>query len=161
MERRKLIGIGAGLVVLPAWWAVRQVANAAKEDWHTDTASLERAFPLLGPLDAAKWVSSRDNDRGIPSPELVISGFARLAAGKLAKLTAAYLFVSEGPTDDFSSWFEKPLKGEGPENPRWIRSHELDRDGSGYSTTLWFDRRSDTVRFRALNPYGYSRTRRS
>ncbi|AVV44243.1 hypothetical protein C6376_25195 [Streptomyces sp. P3] len=52
-----------------------------------------------------------------------------------------------------SSWFET-IEGEGPENPRWIRSHELDRDGSGYSTKLWFDRRSDTVRFWALNPYG-------
>jgi hypothetical protein len=154
LERRKLIGVGAGLVVLPAWWAVHRVANAAKDGWRTDTAPLERAFPLLGPLADAKWVSSRDNDRGMPSPELVISGFARLTAGKLAELTAAYVFVPGGPTDDFSSWFEKPLRGEGPDNPRWIRSHELDRDGSGYSTTLWFDRRSDTVRFWALNPYG-------
>lgn len=158
LERRKLIGMGigtgAGLAILPALWAVRQVTNGAKEDWHTDTAPLERAFPLLGPLTDAKWVSSRDDDRGIPSPELVISGFARLAAGKIAELTAAHAFVSEGPADDFSSWFEKPLKGEGPENPQWIRSHEFDRDGSGYSTNLWFDRRSDTVRIWALNPYG-------
>lgn len=154
MERRKLIGIGAGLAALPAWWAMRQVANEAKGDWRTATAPLERAFPLLGPLTDAKWVSSRDNDRGVPSPELVISGFARLAPGKLAELTASHAFVSAGPVDDFSSWFEKPLKGEGPENPQWVRSHELDRDGGGYSTNLWFDRRSDTVRFRALNPYG-------
>jgi hypothetical protein len=158
LERRKLIGmgigIGAGLAVLPAWWALRQAANGAEGDWHTDTAPLERAFPLLGPLTDATWVSSRDNDRGVPSPELVISGFARLTPGKLAELTAAHTFVSEGPADDFSSWFEKPLKGEGPENPQWIRSQELDRDGGGHSTDLWFDRRSDTVRFRALNPYG-------
>ncbi|MFD7837203.1 hypothetical protein [Streptomyces sp. NPDC059761] len=155
MERRKLIGIGAGLAVLPAWWALRQVPDGAKKDWHTDTAPLEQAFPLLGPLTDAKWVSSRDNDRsGIPSPELVISGFARLAPGKLAELTAAHAFVSEEPFDDFSSWFEKPLKGEGPKNPQWIRSQELDRDGGGYHTALWFDRRSQTVRFRALNPYG-------
>ncbi|GAB7110574.1 hypothetical protein JCM4814A_88910 [Streptomyces phaeofaciens JCM 4814] len=154
MERRKLIGIGVGLAVLPAWWALRQVTSGAGEDWHTDTAPLERAFPLLGPLTDAKWVSSRDNDRGVPSPELVISGLARLTPGKLAELTAAHAFVSEGPVIDFSSWFEKPLKGEGPENPQWIRSDELDRDGSGYSTKLWFDRRSDTVRFSALNPYG-------
>ncbi|WP_406452779.1 hypothetical protein OG782_19870 [Streptomyces sp. NBC_00876] len=163
MERRKVIGIGAGLAVLPVWWALRQVVNGASGangtdgtngDWHTDTAPLERAFPLLGPLTDAKWVSSRDNDRGIPSPELVISGFVRLAPGRLAELTAAHAFVSEGPADDFTSWFEKPLKGEGPESPHWIRSHDLDRDGSGYSTHLWFDRRSDTVRFWALNPYG-------
>ncbi|MCH0538056.1 hypothetical protein I3F58_00465 [Streptomyces sp. MUM 203J] len=148
------MGTGAGLAVLPAWWTLRQAANGAGEDWRTDTAPLERAFPLLGPLTDAKWVSSRDNDRGLPSPELVISGFARLAPGRLAELTAAHAFVSEGPADDFSSWFEKPLRGEGPENPRWIRSPELDRDGSGRSAGLWFDRRSDTVRFRALNPYG-------
>ncbi|MEV6782426.1 hypothetical protein [Streptomyces sp. NPDC051098] len=154
MERRKVVGIGAGLAVLPAWWALRQVANGAKGGWHTDTAPLQRAFPPLGPLTDAKWVSSRDNDRGIPSPELVISGFARLAPGKLAELTAAHAFVSEGPANDFSSWFEKPLKGEGPGNPQWVRSPELDRDGSEYSTYLWFDRRSDTVRFWALNPYG-------
>nr|WP_234321236.1 hypothetical protein [Streptomyces katrae] len=155
MERRKVLGIGAGLAVLPAGWALHQVANGTKRDWHTDTAPLERAFPLLSPLSDAKWVSSRDSDdRGIPSPELVISGFARLTPGRLAELTAAHAFVSEGPTDGFSSWFEKPLKGEGPENPQWVRSHELDRDGSGYSTKLWFDRRSDTVRFWALNPYG-------
>ncbi|MET7597858.1 hypothetical protein ABZS84_22765 [Streptomyces sp. NPDC005481] len=43
---------------------------------------------------------------------------------------------------------------EGPESPQWIRSDELDRDGSGHSTNLWFDRRSHTVRFWALNPYG-------
>lgn len=153
LERRKVIGIGAGLAVLPAWWALRQVANGANGEWHTDTAPLERAFPLLGPLADAKWVSSRDNDRGIPSPELVISGFVRMAPGRLAELTAAHTFVSEGPADDFSSWFEKPLKGEEPGNPHWIRSHELDRDGSGYSTKLWFDRRSETVRFWALNPY--------
>ncbi|WP_232247195.1 hypothetical protein [Kitasatospora azatica] len=115
---------------------------------------MEQAFPLLGPLTDAKWVSSRDDGRGTPSPELVISGLARLTAGKLAELTAAHAFVSEGPTDDFSSWFEKPLKGEGPKNPEWIRSHELDRDGGGRSAKLWFDRRSDTVRFWALNPYG-------
>ncbi|MEU9951271.1 hypothetical protein [Streptomyces sp. NPDC047939] len=158
MERRKLIGIGigsgAGLAILPAWWAVRQVANGADPDWHTDPAPLEQAFPLLGPLTGAKWVSSRDGDRGMPSPDLMISGFARLAPGKLDELTAAHAFVSEEPTDDFSSWFEKPLKGEGPDAPQWIRSHELDRDGSDSSTGLWFDRRSDTVRFRALNPYG-------
>ncbi|MFF7243711.1 hypothetical protein ACFZBU_07425 [Embleya sp. NPDC008237] len=38
--------------------------------------------------------------------------------------------------------------------PAWwaVRQvNELDRDG--YSTKLWFDRRSDTVRFRALDPY--------
>ncbi|NYV76027.1 hypothetical protein HW445_17180 [Streptomyces sp. UH6] len=134
---------------------MRQEASGAKADWRTDTTPLERAFPLLGPLTDAKWVSSRDgDDRGIPSPELVISGFARLAPGRLAALTAAHAFVSEGPADDFTSWFEKPLKGEGPENPRWIRSNELDRDGAGYATELWFDRRSDTVRFWALNPYG-------
>ncbi|MGW1768268.1 hypothetical protein ACWCQL_30020 [Streptomyces sp. NPDC002073] len=143
-----------GLAVLPAWWALRQVANGAKGDWNTDTAPLERAFPLLGPLTDAQWVSSRDNDRGLPSPELVISGFARLAPGKLAALTATHAFVSEGPADHFSSWFEKPLKDQGPKNPHWIRSQELDRDGSGHSTSLWFDRRSDTVRFWALNPYG-------
>jgi hypothetical protein len=155
LERRRLIGVGVGLAVLPAWWTLRQVANDGKErDWHTDTAPLERAFPLLGPLADAKWVSSRDNDRGVSSPELVISGFARLRPGKLARLTAAHAFVSEAPTEDFSSWFEKPLKGEGPQNPQWIRSHELDRDGSDYSTTLWFDRRSDIVCFRAVNPYG-------
>ncbi|WP_433887797.1 hypothetical protein [Streptomyces sp. CA-111067] len=153
MERRRLIGVG--VAVLPAWWTVRQVVNDAEErDWHTDTAPLERAFPLLGPLADAKWVSSRDNDRGVPSPELVISGFARLRPGKLARLTAAHAFVSEAPTEDFSSWFEKPLMGEGPQNPQWIRSHELDRDGSSYSTKLWFDRRSDIVCFRSLNPYG-------
>lgn len=154
MRRRKLIAIGAGLTVPPAWWTLRQVANGANGDWHTGTTLLERVFPLLGPLTDARWVSSRDNHRGIPSPELVISGFARLAPGKLAELTAAHAFVSEGPADDFSSWFEKPLKGEGPENPQRIRSHELDRDGSGHSITLWFDRRSDTVRFWAVNPYG-------
>ncbi|MFK0045354.1 hypothetical protein ACIQU4_14755 [Streptomyces sp. NPDC090741] len=160
MDRRKLIGIGAGLAVLPAWWALRQVENGAEEDWHTDIAPLEQAFPLLGPLTDAKWVSSRDNDRsGVPSPELVISGFARLAPGKLAELTAAHAFVSDESADDyFSSWFEKPLKGEGPKNPQWIRSQELDRDGDGdgdgHHTSLWFDRRSETVRFRALNPYG-------
>lgn len=154
LERRRLIAIGAGLAVLPAWWALRQVANGARGDWHTDAAPLEQAFPLLGPLTDAKWVSSRDNDRGVPSPELVISGFARLTPGKFGELTATHTFVSEGQADDFSSWFEKPLKGEGPETPQWIRSQELDRDGDGYSTKLWFDRRSDTVRFWALNPYG-------
>nr|WSW68728.1 hypothetical protein OG461_22405 [Streptomyces sp. NBC_00995] len=156
MERRKLIGIGigAGLAVLPAWWTLRHVANGTEKDWHTDTAPLERAFPLLGPLTDAKWVSSRDNDRGIPSPELVISGFARLAPGKLAELTAAHSFVSEAPADEFSSWFERPLKGEGPDGPQWIRSPGLDRDGSGHSGKLWFDRRSETVRFWARNPYG-------
>lgn len=95
MDRRKVIGIGVGLAVLPTWWALRQVTSGTKRDWHTDTAPLERAFPLLGPLTDAKWVSSRDNDRGIPSPELVISGFARLTPGKLAELTAAHAFVSE------------------------------------------------------------------
>ncbi|MFJ6431825.1 hypothetical protein [Streptomyces sp. NPDC091416] len=159
MERRKLfrigigIGMGAGTAVLPAWWAVRQVASGTDPDWHTDPAPLEQAFPLLGPLTEATWVSSRDEDRGLPSPDLVISGFARLAPGKLDELKAAHAFVSEEPDDDFSSWFEKPLKGEGPDAPQWIRSHELDRSGD-FSTELWFDRRSDTVRFRALNPYG-------
>lgn len=84
----------------------------------------------------------------------MLSGLARLAPGKLAELTTAHAFVSEGLTDDFNSWFEKPLKGEGPDHPQWIRSHELDRDGSRYTTKLWFDRRSDIVRFWALNPYG-------
>ncbi|WP_229343120.1 hypothetical protein [Streptomyces flavotricini] len=161
MERRKLIGvgvgigIGAGLVVLPARWALSRVTSGPEGDWHTDTAPLEQALPALGPLTDAKWVSSRDaDDRGLPSPELVISGLARLAPGKLAELTAAHTFVSEGPAGEFSSWFEKPLKGQGPRDPQWIRSHELDRDGAGGSTSLWFDRRSDTVRFRVRNPYG-------
>ncbi|MFF4852300.1 hypothetical protein [Streptomyces sp. NPDC001194] len=159
MERRKLIGIGigigAGLVVLPAWWALNRATDEPGGNWRTDTAPLEQAFPLLGPLTDAKWVSSRDgDDRGLPSPELVISGLARLAPGKLAELTAAHPFVSEAPSGDFSSWFEKPLGGQGPQDPQWIRSRELDRDGPGGSTSLWFDRRSDTVRFWARNPYG-------
>ncbi|MFF3863365.1 hypothetical protein [Streptomyces sp. NPDC002209] len=77
---------------------MRQVANGAKGERHTDTAPLERAFPLLGPLTDAKWVSNRDHDRGVPSPKLVISGFARLTPRRLAELTAAHAFVSEGPT---------------------------------------------------------------
>ncbi|MGV9455368.1 hypothetical protein [Streptomyces sp. NPDC003635] len=154
LKRRKLIGIGAGMAVLPAWWALSEAADGAKGDWRTDTAPLERAFRLLGPLTDAQWVSNRDDERGIPSPELVISGFARLTSEKLAELTAAHSFVTEAPTNDFSSWFEKPLKDAGPENPQWIRSHDLDRDGNGHSTSLWFDRGSDTVRFWALNPYG-------
>ncbi|KOU29863.1 hypothetical protein ADK52_05080 [Streptomyces sp. WM6372] len=147
--------MGAGLAVLPAWWALRRVTDGGEGDWHTDAAPLEEAFPPLGPLTHAQWVSSQDNDRsGVPSPEVAISGFARLAAGKLAELTAAHAFVPDDSATEFSSWFEKPLKGEGPKNPQWIRSQELDRDGSGFSTRLWFDRRSETVRFRALNPYG-------
>ncbi|MCX4780301.1 hypothetical protein [Streptomyces sp. NBC_01264] len=158
MERRKLIGAAVGLAVLPVGWALWQVvdggAGGAGGDWHTDAGPLEQAFPQLGPLTGAQWVSSRDNDRDLPSPELVISGFCRLGPGKLDELTAAHAFVPEGPPDDFSSWFEKPLEGEGPKDPQWIRSPELDRDGSGRTTHLWFDRRSDTVRFWALNPYG-------
>ncbi|MFC7216989.1 hypothetical protein ACFQLX_02210 [Streptomyces polyrhachis] len=154
MERRKLIAIAAGLTVLGAGCGPRRGQDGAKGDWHTDTAPLEQAFPMLGALSDAQWVSSRDDERLLPSPDLAISGFARLAPGKLAELTAAHPFVSEGPPEDFSSWFEKPLKGEGPETPQWIRSRELDRDSGEHSTSLWFDRRSDTVRLRALNPYG-------
>ncbi|MFD3516023.1 hypothetical protein [Streptomyces sp. NPDC058657] len=157
MERRKVIGIGLGLAVLPGWWVLSRSDDGDDQDegdWHTDTAPLERAFPVLGPLTDAKWVSSRDDERTLPSPELVISGFARLAPGKLAELTAAHPFVSEGPADGFTSWFEEPLQDAGPEDPQWTRSHALDRDESGSFTFLWFDRRSDTVRFRARNPYG-------
>ncbi|MEU7028073.1 hypothetical protein AB0A60_15460 [Streptomyces sp. NPDC046275] len=154
MRRRTVIGIGAGVAVLPAWWILRQVGEGADPAWHTETEPLERAFPVLGPLTDARWVSSRDNERGLPSPELVISGLARLAPGRLDELTAAHVFVDGGPAGDFDAWFEKPLKGEGPEDPRWIRSEALDREGNGHSTDLWFDRRSGTVRFRALNPYG-------
>ncbi|MFD6075781.1 hypothetical protein ACFWG5_09410 [Streptomyces hydrogenans] len=161
MERRKLIGIGvgAGVAALPAWWALRWAAGGTDDergvgDWHTETAPLERAFPALGPLTDARWVSSRDNDRDLPSPELVISGYARLAPGKLAELTKAHSFVSAGPAKGFSSWFEKPLRDQGPEDPRWIRSRELDREDGGHRTNLWFDRASDTVRFWALDPHG-------
>ncbi|MEV7415570.1 hypothetical protein [Streptomyces sp. NPDC089919] len=156
MDRRRLIGIGAGLAAVCALWGVRQAADGSAKDWHTDATPLEKAFPALGPLSDAKWVSSRDDDErsGLPSPELVISGLARLAAGRLTELTTAHAFVPGGPPADFTSWFEKPLKGEGPDDPQWIRSADLDRDGSGYRTMLWFDRRSGTVRFWALNPYG-------
>lgn len=156
MRRRTLVAIGgAGLGVLAGWWALRHVVNGAEEDWNTDTAPLEEAFPQLGPLTDAQWVSTRDNDdRSLPTPDLALAGFARLSPGKLDELTAAHAFVSEGPTHDFSSGFEEPLRGEGPDDPQWIRSDELDRDGIDSSTSLWFDRRSDTVRFWALNPYG-------
>ncbi|MFJ7204466.1 hypothetical protein ACIQWR_13135 [Streptomyces sp. NPDC098789] len=122
--------------------------------WHTDSAPLEEAFPVLGPLADAEWVSSRDHDRDLPSPELVLSGFARLAPGRLAELTAAHAFVAEAPAAGFTSWFEKPLAGRGPQHPQWIRSPQLDHDGSDSATHLWFDRGSDTVRFTARNPYG-------
>ncbi|ATZ22861.1 hypothetical protein SLAV_04775 [Streptomyces lavendulae subsp. lavendulae] len=156
LERRKVIaaGVGAGLAVLPVGWVLRRAAGGTEEDWRTDAAPLEQAFPLLGPLTDARWVSSRDDDRSLPSPELAISGFARLAPGRLSGLTAAHAFVPGEPVDDFSSWFEKPLRGAGPKDPQWVRSPELDRADGGRSTRLWFDRRSDTVRFRALNPYG-------
>ncbi|ROQ94127.1 hypothetical protein EDE04_0539 [Streptomyces sp. 2132.2] len=156
MERRKLIWIGAGLAVLPVGWALTRSGDDAGPGWHTDAAPLEQAFPLLGPLTDARWVSSRDGDdrSGIPSPELMISGLAALAPGKLAELAAAHTFVPGAPASDFTSWFEKPLKGQGPKNPQWIRSDELDRDTFGRSTHLWFDRGTDTVRFSALNPYG-------
>ncbi|MER5637266.1 hypothetical protein ABT095_09940 [Kitasatospora sp. NPDC002227] len=149
-----MIGIGAGLAVLPAWWALRQVVNDPGGGWHTDSAPLERAFPLIGPLTEARWVSSRDDDRGVPAPELVISGLARLAPGGLDRLTAAHPFEAARPPAEFTSWFEQPLKGQGPKDPQWIRSPYLDRDGSGPAVKLWFDRRSSTVRFWALNPYG-------
>ncbi|MFD7028797.1 hypothetical protein ACFWAR_12260 [Streptomyces sp. NPDC059917] len=159
MERRRVLGIGAGLGAgAGAVWAWR--AFGGREDagggakWHTDSAPVEAAFPELGPLTDAEWVSSRDNERDLPSPELSISGFARLAPGRLAELTAAHAFVPEAPTGGFTSWFEKPLAGRGPQHPRWIRIPGLDRDGGGSSTRLWFDRGSDTVRFTALNPYG-------
>lgn len=131
------------------------VRCSSRMPWRIDTARLERAFPLLGPLTDARWVSGRDNDdRSVPSPELVISDLARLTPGKPAEPAAARAFLSEGRANDFSSWFEKPLQGEGPQNPEWLRSHELDRAGSGHATNPWFDRRSGTVRFWALNPYG-------
>ncbi|KDN88168.1 hypothetical protein [Kitasatospora cheerisanensis] len=152
MDRRKLIV--AGLAVVPVWWGLRQVASGAPTDRHSETGPLEQAFPVLGTLTDAAWVSSRDNDRGTPSPELALSGFARLAAGRLDELTAAHAFVAAETVEEFTGWFEKPLKGRGPKNPQWIRSEELDRAGSGVSVKLWFDRGSETVRFRALNPYG-------
>ncbi|WP_306371021.1 hypothetical protein [Nocardiopsis sp. CC223A] len=155
MKRRTLIGIvGVGLAALPAGWALRRAVNGAEEDWRTDTAPLERAFPRLGPLTDAQWVSSRDNDRFLGTPDLVFAGFARLAPGKLDELTASHAFVSEEPTFDFSSGFTEPLEGEGPDDPQWIRSPELDSSSASYSTSLWFDRRSDTVCFWAHNPYG-------
>ncbi|MDE3724842.1 hypothetical protein PWG71_25935 [Nocardiopsis sp. N85] len=155
MKRRTLIGvIGVGLAVLPVGWALRQAVNGTKEDWRTDTAPLERAFPGLGSLTDAKWVSTRDNDRLLQTPDLVFAGFARLSPGKLDELTTSHAFVSEEPTFDFSSGFTKPLADEGPDDPQWIRSPELDRSSDNHSTSLWFDRRSDTVRFWASNPYG-------
>ncbi|MFD8596686.1 hypothetical protein ACFV1L_16955 [Kitasatospora sp. NPDC059646] len=153
MDRRKLIGVG--LAAVPVWWGLRQLATGAPSGRHTDAGPLEQAFPLLGPLTDATWVSSRDNDdRGTPSPELAVSGFARLSSGKLDRLTESHGFVPADSPDEFSSWFEKPLKGRGPKNPQWIRSDELDSEADGRSLRLWFDRRTDTVRFRAVNPYG-------
>ncbi|MFI5527690.1 hypothetical protein ACIA8O_03945 [Kitasatospora sp. NPDC051853] len=154
MRRRKLLGIGAGLAVLPAVWAVRLAVAEDAPGWHTETAPLERVFPELGPLTDARWVSSRDDDdRGVPSPELVVSGYARLAPGKLDALTAAHPFAPGTPPAG-TSWFEKPLQqGAGPKDPDWVRSDSLDRDGSGARVTFWFDRRTGTVRFWALNPH--------
>jgi hypothetical protein len=80
-------------------------------------------------------------------------GLRPAVARKLDELTAAHTFVSEAPTNDFTSWFEKRLRGERPENPQWIRAPELERDGNDYGTDLWFYRHSDAVRFRALNPF--------
>ncbi|MFD6416157.1 hypothetical protein [Streptomyces sp. NPDC060194] len=154
MKRRELLGIAAGLAVLPVCGALGQESNGPERRWCTDTEPLEQAFPALGPLADARWVSSRDDERDLPSPELAISGFARLAPGTLAELAAAHTFVSGAPADDFPSWFEEPLRGEGPDDPHWVRSDTLDRDADGSSTRLWFDRRTRTVRFRALNPYG-------
>ncbi|MET3982703.1 hypothetical protein [Streptomyces sp. PvR034] len=159
MERRRVLGIGAGLGAgAAAVWAWRSLGGRDGEGaakWHTDSAPVEEALPVLGPLTHAEWVSSRDHERDLPSPELVISGFARLAPGRLAELTAAHAFVAEAPTAGFTSWFEKPLAGRGPGHPQWIRIPALDHDdGGGSSTHLWFDRSSDTVRFWALNPYG-------
>lgn len=125
---------------------------------HTGHAALERVFPALGPLTDARWTSSRDHDdRGLPSPDLVIVGPARLAPGRLGELTAAHLFVPGGPAEadtSATSWCTAPLDGQGPEDPEWVRSDDLDLDrgGDGHRATPWFDRRSDTVRLHALNP---------
>ncbi|MFJ4677972.1 hypothetical protein [Kitasatospora sp. NPDC088783] len=85
----------------------------------------------------------------------MIVGLARLAPGRLGELTAAHPFVPGGPAEadvSATSWFTAPLKGQGPEDPEWNRSDDLDRSGNGHRAALWFDRRSDTVRFHALDP---------
>ncbi|WP_282204825.1 hypothetical protein [Kitasatospora fiedleri] len=90
MQRRRPTRIGAAATVLPAWWALRRAVDGGGSAGganggggggrHTGHAALERVFPALGPLTDARWTSSRDHDdRGLPSPDLVIVGLARLA----------------------------------------------------------------------------------
>ena len=148
-RRRALLATGGLLAVAAAWWILDDPSDPA---YHSDVAAIETALPELGPLSDARWVSNQDDERSIPAPDVLLSGFARLEPGAVAELTAAEHFVAESPT------VEEPLSDQTPEDADWVRSEAFDQAladdrSADYSGRLWFDEDSDTVYFTVLNPY--------
>ncbi|WP_371495843.1 hypothetical protein OG871_09345 [Kitasatospora sp. NBC_00374] len=155
MKRRTALALGAGTLLGGAGlWAATDVAGGGgREEQHTGTAVMERHFPALGPLVSARWVTSRDNERTLPSPDFVVTAVLRLQPGR-----AAALIAGGGFTDDHDgvslSWFEKPLAGLQPPGAAWVRSEAFDA-----TVTAEFehgrcslDPATDTAFLTAINP---------
>ncbi|MET9881302.1 hypothetical protein ABZZ36_43040 [Actinacidiphila glaucinigra] len=96
MTTRRTV-LAAGAALLAAGCASRRPEaerrEAAQGPVRTDTAPLERRFPLLGRLSDAHWLGydlvAGNDGRSVPGPSDVrVVGVAALAEGRVAALTA-------------------------------------------------------------------------
>ncbi|WP_431960273.1 hypothetical protein [Actinacidiphila sp. bgisy160] len=156
MSRRAALAAGAAALAT-ACTSTRPQAGPSKVPEgpvRTDTAPLERRFPLLGPLSDAHWLGydlvAGNDGRSVPGPsDIRVVGVAALAAGGVAGLTAHRDFrPARLPV------FPDRLAALLPADARWVRSDSFDAEITAdlYSGSFFLSKARGLVCFDSVNP---------
>ncbi|MEV4685246.1 hypothetical protein [Streptomyces kurssanovii] len=154
VSRRAVLVLGAGAVA-SACTGPEPRDGAEEGPLRTETEPLEKAFALLGPLSDAHWLGYdrvKNNDgRSVPGPsDIRLVGFARLADGKAAELTAVTeRAFGPGPLGELP----ERLVTFAPEDAQWQHSEVFDSEmtGGAYSGRFLLSPAEGMVCFDALN----------
>ncbi|WUD73430.1 hypothetical protein OG937_17955 [Streptomyces sp. NBC_00510] len=154
--RRTVLATGAA--VLAAGCGSRRPEaerrEAAEGPVRTDTAPLERRFPLLGRLHGAHWLGydlvAGNDGRSVPGPSDVrVVGVAALTDGRVAALTVHRDFRPASPPV-----LPGRLAGFLPADARWLRSGSFDAEitADAYSGSFLLSQARGLVCFDSVNP---------
>ncbi|MBB2915510.1 hypothetical protein FHS43_006831 [Streptosporangium becharense] len=159
-DRREVLTLGV-LALLTACTPAESSSSRQKKapeeaPVRTDTAPLERRFPVLGTLSDAHWSAVRlgsDSRLSPPGPsDIRVVGLARLEEGRSAALVKERKtgFRPQAPDQVPDS-----LAGFLPDGAKWVSSEAFDREITGdvYPGGFFLDPVSDSVYFDTLNPF--------
>jgi hypothetical protein len=156
MSRRAALAAGAAALATACTSSRPQAgpSKAPEGPVRTDTAPLERRFPLLGPLRDAHWLgydlAGGDGGRSVPGPsDIRVVGVAGLADGRVAGLVARRAFRPASLTG-----VPDRLSGFLPEGAGWLHSDSFDTEVTAdvYSGSFFLSKARGLVFFDSVNP---------